>query len=134
MKKYAIVIDNTTNKCDIAEGTDIDYFISIGMTEQDVEKGYDGNWYLAGYAPQPSIEYQNEQIRKQRETRFVAESDPLRMDYDEALARGQDNAEELKHIWLASKDAIRADLPYIVEQGESAPDEAPVEDEGSDEE
>ena len=61
------------------------------------------------------IAAQNEQIRQQREARFIAESDPLRMDYDEALARGQDNAEELKQIWLASKDVIRADLPYIVE-------------------
>ena len=137
MKKYAIVIDDTTNKCDIALGNNTSYFLSEGFTEQEVEKGYDGAWYLAGYAPQPSIEYQNEQIRKQREARFVAESDPLRMDYDEALARGQDNAEELKQTWLASKDAIRADLPYIVEQGEPSPDEvpdeAPVEDDSQDE-
>ena len=49
------------------------------------------------------------------------------MDYDEALARGQDNAEELKLTWLASKDSIRADLPYIVEQVSPAPDEVPDE-------
>ena len=43
------------------------------------------------------------------------ESDPLRLDYDEALAREQDNAEELKTRWLASKDKIREELPYIEE-------------------
>lgn len=60
------------------------------------------------------VDYQNEQIRQQRQERYVAESDPLRLDYDEALAREQDNAEQLKQEWLASKDKIREELPYIV--------------------
>ena len=116
MLKYATIINEETKECNVGIGTNAEFYKSIGMTEMDVEQAYNGNWYLAGYAPQPSIEYQNEQIRQQREARFIAESDPLRMDYDEALARGQDNAEELKQTWLASKDVIRADLPYIVEE------------------
>ena len=60
------------------------------------------------------VDYQNEQIRQQRQQRYEAESDPLRLDYDEALAREQDNAEQLKQEWLASKDKIREELPYIV--------------------
>lgn len=60
------------------------------------------------------VDYQNEQIRQQRQARYVEESDPLRLDYDEALAREQDNAEQLKQEWLASKDKIREELPYIV--------------------
>lgn len=59
------------------------------------------------------IEARNEQIRAERQARYIVESDPLRLDYDEALARGQDNAEELKEQWLASKDKIREELPYI---------------------
>ena len=124
---HAKIINEETKQCEVGTGTNVEFYKSIGMEEMDVEQAYNGDWYLKGYAPQPSLEYQNEQIRQQREVRFVAESDPLRMDYDEALARGQDNAEELKQIWLASKDAIRADLPYIVEQGEPAPDEVPDE-------
>jgi len=58
-------------------------------------------------------EYQNEQIRAERQARYVAESDPLRLDYDEALARGSEDAEQLKQDWLASKDRIREELPYI---------------------
>lgn len=61
------------------------------------------------------VEYQNEQIRQQRQARYVAESDPLRLDYDEALARGSEDAEQLKQDWLASKDRIREELPYIEE-------------------
>ena len=60
------------------------------------------------------VDYQNEQIRQQRQQRYETESDPLRLDYDEALARGEETAEQLKQDWLASKDKIREELPYIV--------------------
>lgn len=79
-------------------------------TCEDYEQ-YNGEYLLKQDVP---IEYQNEQIRQQREARYEVESDPLRLDYDEALAREQDNAEELKQQWLASKDKIREELPYIV--------------------
>ena len=65
------------------------------------------------------VDYQNEQIRQQRQARYEAESDPIRLDYDEALARGEDNAEQLRKDWLASKDKIREELPYVEEQEES---------------
>lgn len=63
--------------------------------------------------PTPTIDEQNEQIRQQRQARYVEESDPIRFDYDEALARGEETAESLKQEWLASKDKIREELPYI---------------------
>ena len=72
---------------------------------------YEGEYILQADYP---IEARNEEIRAERQARYVIESDPLRLDYDEALARGQDNAEELKEQWLASKDKIREELPYIV--------------------
>ena len=87
---------------------------SLGWEQNDLEFGRDGKFYLSGNVPQQSIEEQNEQIRQQRQSRYVLESDPLRLDYDEALAREQDNAEELKQEWLATKDKIREELPYIV--------------------
>lgn len=58
------------------------------------------------------VDYQNEQIRQQRQARYEAEADPLRYDYDEALARGEPTAEEKKQAWLDKKDEIRAELPY----------------------
>ena len=111
MKKYALIEDDKTKRVSIALGSNPpkDY------TEMEVEQAYNGTWYVAGYAPQPSVDYQNEQIRQERQNRYVAESDPLRLDYDEALAREQDNAEELKAQWLASKDKIREELPYVEE-------------------
>ena len=81
---------------------------------------YDGAYILQADYP---IDARNEEIRQQRQARYEVESDPLRMDYDEALAREQDNAEELKQQWLASKDKIREELPYIVEENLQYPEE-----------
>lgn len=114
MKKYAKIVNQETKLCEVGLGTNTEFYESLGMTQMNVEQAYDGQWYVEGYAPQQSIEEQNEQIRQQRQSRYVLESDPLRLDYDEALAREQDNAEQLKQEWLASKDKIREELPYIV--------------------
>ena len=66
--------------------------------------------------PEPTIEEQNEAIRVTREQLYIQTSDKLKADYDEAVARGAENAEELKVAWLESKDKIRAENPYIVEE------------------
>lgn len=62
---------------------------------------------------QPTVEEQNEAIRRVRETSYAQISDRIKFDYDEAVARGSENAEQLKQEWLASKDKIRAENPYI---------------------
>lgn len=62
---------------------------------------------------QPTVEEQNEAIKRVRETSYAQISDRIKLDYDEAVARGSENAEQLKQEWLASKDKIRAENPYI---------------------
>lgn len=119
MKKYAKIINEETKACEVGIGTNSAFYQSIGMTEMEVEQAYDGSWYLAGYAPEkpePTIAEQNEAIRATREQLYIQTSDKLKADYDEAVARGTDNAEELKTAWLESKDKIRAENPYIVEE------------------
>lgn len=49
---YAKVIDGNTKSCDVGLGTNDEYYKSIGMTPMEVEQAYNGNWYLAGCAPQ----------------------------------------------------------------------------------
>ena len=85
---------------------DMDY------TVDDYEQ-YDGEYVLKQNVP---VEYRNEQIRQQRQSRFIAEADPLKLDYDEAVARCEEQAEQKKQIWLDKKDQIRNDLPYIKEE------------------
>ena len=88
-----------------------DWYEEQGMSEMDVEKAYNNLWYLEGYTPEKAAPTK-EEISRERELRFEQEADPLRYAYDEALARGEETAEELKQQWLAKKDEIRADLPY----------------------
>lgn len=52
MLKYAKVTNEQTKACMVGLGTNIEYYKSIGMVEQEVEQAYDGGWYLKGYAPQ----------------------------------------------------------------------------------
>lgn len=51
MKMYAKITNEQTKQCDVGLGTNIEYYKSIGMTEQEVEQGYDGQYYLKGFAP-----------------------------------------------------------------------------------
>ena len=68
MEKYAKVVDETTGLCEIGMGDPDavftenpdgtveyvrDFYESIGMGLMDVERGYDGAWYVAGKAPIP---------------------------------------------------------------------------------
>lgn len=108
MLKYAKVINEKTKQCDVGIGTNTAYYVSLGMSEMDVEQSCNGSWYLVGYVP----ELTKEEIRIMRQERYVVEADPIRYDYDEALARGEETSEALKQEWLAKKDEIRADLPY----------------------
>lgn len=114
MIKYAKIINEETKQCEVGTGTNEKYYKSIGMVDMDVEQSYTGDWYVKGFAPEEPVAERNEKIRAERQARYIAESDPIRLDYDEALARGQDNVEELKERWLASKDKIREELPYII--------------------
>lgn len=78
-------------------------------TIEDYEQ-VNGEYLLKQDVP---IDYQNEQIRAERQARYEKESDPIRLDYDEALARGEESADQLRQEWLASKDKIREELPYV---------------------
>ena len=52
MLKYCQIINEETGLVSVGIGTDTDYYISIGMTERNVEKSdKDGNWYLADKCP-----------------------------------------------------------------------------------
>lgn len=81
-----------------------------------IVKRDDGYFIEAIIEPEKTIEEQNEAIRATREQLYIQTSDKLKADYDEAVARGAENVEELKTAWLESKDKIRAENPYIVEE------------------
>ena len=68
MLKYAKVVNNETKICNVGLGTNIEYYIQIGMTEQDVEQAWNGQWYLVGYAPiKPTPTLKEQLIAKENE-------------------------------------------------------------------
>lgn len=113
MQKWSKVKNDSTKEVEVGLGTNEAFYKSIGYSLNDVEQAYNGHWYLLGYAPNQSVEEQNEAVRQTRESLYRATSDYIKADYDEAVARGASNAEQLKQEWLASKDKIRAENPYI---------------------
>lgn len=56
MLKYAKVINENTKLCQVGTGTNTKFYQSLGMTEQEVEQGFNGAWYLKGYAPEKPLE------------------------------------------------------------------------------
>ena len=51
MKKYAQIINDEDKSVSVGVGTDVAFYESLGMTLMDVEQGYNGQWYVDGYAP-----------------------------------------------------------------------------------
>ena len=62
----AKIINEQTKQVVVGTGSDTNYYKSIGMTEMDVEQAYNGNWYVAGYAPETPAPT-HEEISQQRE-------------------------------------------------------------------
>ena len=90
MLKFAKVIDEQTKTCEVGIGTNSKFYKSIGMTEMDVEKGYDGNWYLEGYAPKkPQEQIEAEALAQAKAERadavskIIVEVDGMAFDGDE---------------------------------------------------
>ena len=68
MLKYAKIINQETKQCEVGLGTNTEFYKKLGMTEQDVEQAYNGEWYLVGYAPkkpQPTVEEKLAQLENQ---------------------------------------------------------------------
>ena len=67
MIRYAKVTNEETGLCDVGLGTNIEFYISIGMSELDVEQSEKDNlWYLADkcphYTPEEKEEMEQERI------------------------------------------------------------------------
>lgn len=83
---YAKIIDDKTRACVVGTGDNVDYYRSIGMTEMDVEKGYDGAWYEKGYTPDEPAEVTLQKAKAERSdavSRITVEVDGMTFDGDE---------------------------------------------------
>ena len=102
MLKYAKITNEETKSCDVGLGTNIDFYKSMGMTEQEVEQAYDGQWFLKGYAPTKpaptiaeqviALENEYKMVRWQRE--IILASDSGASDYVKSKAQEIENLAE----------------------------------------
>lgn len=95
MKKYAKIINEKTKTCSVGVNDDeADFYIKEGYSLQDVEQGYDLNWYISGYAPQKplSLIYQEELTALKKK---LGQSDYIAMKIAEGAAKASDYAEQL---------------------------------------
>ena len=69
---YAKIINEETKQVSVGIGTDTEFYRSIGMTEQEVEQSWDGQWYLKGYAPEKPTEQKAAEARAERDRRIDA--------------------------------------------------------------
>lgn len=90
MKKFAKIENEETKVVSVGTGTDIEFYKAVGMTEMEVEQGYNGSWYLQGYAPEkPQELIEAEALAKAKQERateverLTVEVDGMVFDADE---------------------------------------------------
>ena len=105
---YARIVNEETKEVSVGLGTDVEFYKSIGMKEMEVERAYNGEWYLKGYAPvkpEPTLEEQVSSLeqtygmtRWQREG-ILAEGS-LYSDYTKSKAQEiEDLAKQLREVY-----------------------------------
>jgi hypothetical protein len=106
MKEYTKIINEDTKEVSVFLGTDIDWAVSDGFSEMEVEQAYNGSWYLQGYAPKkPEMTYdevveervlyrqQNiddktlERLRKQANGTWTEEDERAYLELDEKVTK-----------------------------------------------
>ncbi|MDR3126312.1 MAG: hypothetical protein LBT92_01625 [Rickettsiales bacterium] len=91
---------------------------AIGLgheTDEPVIYAWDGALYLASQVPAEPKEHrgarESAEAKARRKEAYTVEADPLKLDYDEAVARGAEDAEAKRLAWLCKKDKIRESIP-----------------------
>lgn len=90
MIKYAKVINYNTGLCTIGEGTNIDFYISIGMRPIEVaQSDIDNKWYLKDLCPMKT-----EEEKQEEEQERIDKLNMTRGDFFEGLIIAQGKDEE----------------------------------------
>ena len=115
---YAKVENENTKHVSIGLGDNIDFYKSIGMTLMEVEQAYNGEWYVAGYAPkEPTLT--REEISALREQAYIKEVDVLHAKKDRKTILGtwteEDEVNYIAEVKRRSED-IANRYPYPMEE------------------
>lgn len=116
MLKYAKIIDEEAKTVSVGTGTDTAAYKSMGFKEMDVERAYDGIWYLSGYAPEKPTPTKEEQSAN-RERAYQQTVDPItchisRLTDEEQTEEVKAEVQALKSERAAKVAEIKAQFPY----------------------
>lgn len=102
MFKYAKIINKETKQCEVGFGTNTEFYKAIGMTEMEVEKAYDGKWYVEGYAPEkPQSVIDEERIEELEQ--YLKDTDWYAI---RKADNGEDMPEEIRTARQEARDEI----------------------------
>ena len=107
------VIDEAEHTETITVG---DWYKSLGMEKMEVEKAYNGSWYVAGFAPEKPAPTK-EEISALREQAYTLEVDKItchinRLKYEEQTPEIIAEIEELKQERDEKVEEIKQRYPY----------------------
>lgn len=74
-------------------GTNHAFYESIGMTQMDVEQGYDGQWYVAGYAPEKPQEIIDAEALAKAKAKRAAAVAAITVEVDGMVFDGDEDAQ-----------------------------------------
>lgn len=114
MKKYAQIIDEQTKACSVGLGTNSTFYESIGMTEIEVEEGYDGGWYVAGYAPVKPHELIEAEALAQAKAERAAAVAALTVEVDGMIFDGNEEAQERMARAVTMADSMDETTEWVL--------------------
>lgn len=104
-KKYAQIINAETKVCNVGLGENATFYKSIGMELMDVEKAWDGQWYLQGYAPsKPQPETDSEEIAALQDFLYAT---------DWYVIRNQENGKPIPEEITQQREAARVRISEL---------------------
>lgn len=113
---YAKIVNEETKECSVGLGDNIDFYKSIGMTDMEVEQGYNGLWYVQGYAPQ---EKPIDEKLAELDARYNAKKTEYTTAYTAAVMKGDtETAEAIKGYLDTLDDDYDAAYDRIVGEEE----------------
>lgn len=102
--KYVKVVNQLSKQCLVGLGQDENYYKSLGFEKREVEKAYDGIYYLAGFAPKkPQELVSKERIFELKKN--LSNTDYKAIKYAEGLISEEEYA-EIKASRQAWRDEI----------------------------
>lgn len=114
MKKYAMIADEDSKLVSVGTGTDTAFYESIGMELMDVEQGYDGNWYVAGYAPVKPQELIEQEALAEAKAERAAAVAAITVTVDDMVFDGDEKAQERMSRAVVLADSMDETTEWVL--------------------